>query len=68
MSTSCRGRRRCWRGHRRMLILIETVEHLRADEETASPEDIVSNEYANHESEPATWSVVISIADANGYP
>lgn len=36
----------------RMLILIETVEHLRADGETASPEDIVSNEYANHESEP----------------
>lgn len=55
--------------HWRMLILIETVEHLsgRPVGETASPEDIVSNEYANHESGPATWSAVISIADATGY-
>lgn len=51
-----------------MLILIETVEHFRADGETASPEDIVSNEYANHESVSNTWSIVISIVDANGYP
>lgn len=35
---------------RRMLILIETVEHLpRPVGETTPPEDIVSNEYANHE-------------------
>lgn len=33
-----------------MLILIETVEHLpRPVGETTPPEDIVSNEYANHE-------------------
>lgn len=42
---------------RRMLILIETVEHLplssgRPVGETTPPEDIVSNEYANHESGP----------------